>query len=277
MPFLRIPHDPARTAMGGTEAAYIGSISQASYVNASLLPFADGRAGGQVSYQTWMPSSMLSADYINVGFAANINDKVGIAIGYSKGTDKESYDVTDEDGFSSGTFTPSNVQANLALGVRFVKFMSIGVNVRYALHDLTPNESLSAFAADAFLTGGFKGVIITAGVSSIGGDVNGYSLPTSLTFGLSKDFKLGEKHNLAAAAQYDYYLSGAMNGGLGLEYGFNDMLFVRCGSSMGKDSVIPSYTSAGVGLKFFGIALNGTMLLSEDTGNAFLVGLGYSF
>ncbi len=89
-----------------------------------------------------------------------------------------------------------------------------------------------------------------------------------------------DKHALSATAETDILFAGAVMAGAGIEYSFRDLLFVRGGYHYGAPhkAVVPSYGSAGLGVKFFGISLDAAYLFgSEILKNSFCVSLGYEF
>jgi hypothetical protein len=59
---------------------------------------------------------------------------------------------------------------------------------------------------------------------------------------------------------------------------FRDMLALRLGYHYGSDSsAVPSYASAGVGIKLSGITLDASYLFASDVlKNTFSIGIGYT-
>ena len=70
-----------------------------------------------------------------------------------------------------------------------------------------------------------------------------------------------------------------MTAAAGVQYSFRDMVFARAGYHYGADkAVLPSFASAGLGVKFFGVELNVAYLFASDAlGGTMTFGLGYSF
>lgn len=67
--------------------------------------------------------------------------------------------------------------------------------------------------------------------------------------------------------------------GAAAQYDWNDCLFVRCGYHYGDETkAIPSYASAGIGVKLSGVSLDAVWLFASGTlRNSFALSLGYSF
>lgn len=61
--------------------------------------------------------------------------------------------------------------------------------------------------------------------------------------------------------------------------GVSGIVFLRAGYHYGtQDKGLPSFASAGLGVKFFGVELNAAYLFASDAiGGTMTFGLGYSF
>ena len=129
----------------------------------------------------------------------------------------------------------------------------------------------------------FHGISIAAGVSSLGNKTTSlsgekYSLPSSFDLGIGYQLNLHEHHAIRFIADADYFFSRKFAASAGLSYTWNSMLTVRCGYHYGGKSVVPSYASAGLGVKFFGISLDAAYIFgSEILRNSLGLSLGYEF
>ena len=129
MPFTRVVRDPVAAAMGGTGVVSTSVSAFASFRNAAAIPYAENTLDVAAGYMNWQPSASPVQD-INAGASLNIAGKLGIALGLSYGL-CEKYDIMDASGTAVGSFSPSQIQANLGLAWRFLPFLSLGANVKY--------------------------------------------------------------------------------------------------------------------------------------------------
>lgn len=281
MAFGRVTHDPVAAAMGGAGVASVTDAAYASYRNAAAIPYYDGTLDIGAGYQLWQASG---TGYMNLAGAWNVNDRFGIAAGFTYGMGKN-YDIYDAGGFVTGSFAPSEMQANIGLGWRFLPWLSLGANVKYLSNTLAEGHSYSAISSDIFLMSRLNDLSLALGVSSLGSRVESttgakFSQPTSLTFGAGYLAEFAEDHSVEVLLDADWYLAGALSASLGAEYCWNRMVSVRAGYRYGGKSVIPSYASVGAGIKLIGISLNLAYLIASGDSpmqNTLTFGLGYSF
>lgn len=281
LPFVRITHDPVTSATGGAGLVSTSSMAYSSFSNAAAIPYCADFFDAGVSYQMWQPTS---SSFINAGLAFNFGGKVGLAAGASYGMNK-SYDIFDDNGNAAGQFTPSDIQANLGLSWKFLPFLSLGANVKYLGSTLAKNHSYNAVSSDIFFMTQLAGFKAALGLSSLGSKVKSvsgasYSLPTSAALGLGYDAVFSEKHEVNILLDADYYFSGASSVAVGAAYTFNDLLSVRAGYRYGGKSVIPSYASAGLGIRLWGVKLDAAYLIASGNSpmkNTMNFGLGFAF
>lgn len=283
MPFTRVVRDPVAAAIGGTGVVSTSASAFASFRNAAAIPYAENTLDVAAGYMNWQPSASPVQD-INAGASWNIAGKFGIALGLSYGL-CEKYDIMDASGTAVGSFSPSQVQANLGMAWRFLPFLSLGANVKYLGNSLAEGKSYGAVASDIFFMTKVAGLRAAVGVSSLGSKVKsasgaGFSLPASTTLGLGYGIGIGKKHAAEVLVDADYYFSGAFSASAGAAYTYNDLVSVRAGYRYGGKSVIPSFVSVGAGVKFWGVHIDVAYIIAAGTSplrNTFAVGLGYSF
>lgn len=280
LPFVRIVRDPVSAGMG-----FAGSASETAYSsfrNSSVIPFSTGKFSAGASGQLWAPDGVKST---NLGFGASFRagKRFGFSIGgaYQAG---EEYSLTNESGNQAGTFKPNDMILNGGLGVKIIDDLAVGANVRYASQKLSKDNSLSAIAADIFLTYRLSGLNITAGISSLGGSVksesgDSFRLPVSATVGADWTKSFSDTHGMRMVADADYFFSGNVTVAAGVEYSFRNMLFARAGYHFGtENAVLPSFATVGLGVRFFGLSLDVAYLTANDVlGNTLTFGLGYRF
>ncbi len=283
LPFTVSDTDPVILAKGGAGLTETTSISHAAFTNAAAVPFSDAKLDVSAGYMMWQPSS-INSNVISVGAAYNMKGKLGIAAGLYYGMNPE-YRITNNSGVPGATFKPSDLHAAVGVSYRFLKFMSVGVNLGYATSSLAEDQSYGTIAGDAFLMAKFAGVKVTAGVSNVLGKVKSASgaefcIPGSAALGVGYDAKFADKHAIEANLDLDYFFSGWFAASVGAGYTFNDLVSVRAGYRYGGESPIPSYASVGAGARFMGIKLDLAYLIAGSDSpmkNTLAVGLGYSF
>lgn len=279
LPWMRIGRGAGMQGMA--DAAVVSDLSAAwsSFSNPAVVPFTVSGLSASLSYDLWQADK---TNYINAGVAYNILDRFGVTVGFSYGLGK-SYDQYDQYGIANGSYVPSNFQVNLGGAWRFVDFMSLGLNIRYAGQKLTPEVSNTTFAGDAMLMGGFSDFRVLIGVANLGTAIadnagNKFKLSSSLKFGAGYEKYFSLKHGMGAYLDADYYFYGGFGAALGAQYAFSEMLFARAGYRFGVKSVIPSYASIGLGFKMSGFSVDVAYLFaSESVANSLCLGLGYAF
>lgn len=282
MPSLRIEQDPVAAGMGFTGLASTTGTAWSALRNSSVIPLSEKKMDFGFSYQSWAPSGAKDSN-MAFGAAFKAGERFGVSLAGTLQNGEE-YNVTDATGNASGTFKPSTISAGLGFGVKIIDNLSAGVNVRFASQKLTKDDSYTAFCGDVFVSYRFSDFNLTAGAASLGSKVKGadgnsYSLPASARVGVDWTKAFAEAHALKLGADFDYFFCGSVTAAAGVQYSFRNMVFARAGYHYGADkAVLPSFASAGLGVKFFGVELNAAYLFASDAlGGTMTFGLGYSF
>lgn len=282
LPSIRVEQDPVSAGMGFSGLASTSGTAYSALRNSSVIPLSDRKMDFGASYQSWAPDGASSAN-MALGAAFKAGERFGFAIAGVLQNGAE-YSITDETGNDAGSFGPSVMSVAAGFGVKIIDNLSVGANVRFASQKLTKDDSYSAFCGDVFLSYRFSGFNLSAGVSSLGSrieaaDGKSYSLPASARIGADWTKTFAETHTLKLDADLDYFFYGSVAAAVGAQYSFRDMVFVRAGYHYGPETaVLPSFASAGLGVKFFGVELNAAYLFASDIlGGTMTFGLGYSF
>lgn len=276
-----VVRDPVRAAKGGAGTASVSDVAYASMRNAAAVPYYDGTLDAGVGYQAWRASDMQN---LSLAGSWNINGKFGLTASFGYGLGSP-YDIFGDDGRSAGSFTPSAIQAGVGFGWKFLPWLSAGVNVRYLGETLAKGHGYGAVSSDIFLMSRTGAFTVALGVSSLGSAVSSesgesFSQPASLALAAGYLKEFASEHSIELLLDADYYLYGGAAAAFGAEYSWRDMLSARAGYHYGYRSVIPSYASAGLGLKLFGVSLDFAYLFAPSDSplkNTMTVGLGYSF
>lgn len=283
MPFITIDHNPVSLGMASTSIASDKDVAFSAFTSSAVVPFTQKKGDAAVSYSPWAPANNGDKN-ISAGVAAKLGKVVGLSFAGTYGMGSQ-YDLIDDNGVTSGTFKTSTMSFGLGLGFRFTSFLGMGVNARYSAQNLAPDYKLSAFTAGVHLIGRIADRYnIILGVSDLGGKVKsasdeGFSLPTSMVLGAALPFTFGEKNALDVNISGNYFFNRTLAAGVGVQYGWNDMVFARAGYRYaGKAAAMPSFASLGLGVKFYGVHIDAAYLLaSKALRGTFAVSLGYSF
>lgn len=273
--------DAASLGTAGANLVQTGTIANAAFSNAAVIPFSDQKFDASAGYTMWQPQS-IGSNMINIGAAYNMKEKFGLALGIMYGMNP-AYDITDAAGAAKGQFSPSDMSINAGLAYRFLPYLSIGANVGYASSTLAEGYSYGALVADVFAMAKFSGIKVTAGVANIGTSVkskNGtsFGLPASFALGAGYEADFAQKHSVEVLLDADYYFSGGFAAAAGASYTYGHMVAVRAGYRYGGNSPLPSYASIGAGVIFKGAKIDLAYLLaSGPMKNTLALSLGYTF
>jgi opacity protein-like surface antigen len=285
LPFTQINHNPVTSAFAGAGSAYNGTAAWSAFSNASILPFYEGTMDMAAGFQMWAPGTSKSTN-IGIGTAVRIAPRLAFSVGYA--LNLYPTDPTFD-------FAAKHHVIALGVGIGLGESFSIGANARYAVENELPDYSLSGFSGDIFMAYQFNPDFrVTAGVSTLGTSVsakNGkkYSQPTSAQVAVDWGTHFAQVHALHVMADGAYYFSGHYAVAAGLQYSWNEMVFVRAGyrfaskysdtsSNEVRECVIPSHLAVGIGAKFAGVHIDLSYLTaSKALGNTLNIGLGYSF
>ena len=280
LPFVAVDYNPASLAKGGATYADASSVAHAAFTSPAAAAFYNGNLDVSAGYTMWQPTNV-STNVISAAGTYKVGDKFGISAGFSYGTNQP-YDVTDDLGNVKGSFNPSQMHLGAGFAWRFLENVSVGANVGYATSSLAEGTSYGTVVADVQAMAVFGGFRASVGVSDLGGSITSasgatYALPSAARLGVG--YALGtEKHVVDLSADAAYHFNGGAAAAVGASYTFNDLLSVRAGYRYGGNTVVPSYASAGLGLKLFGVQLNFAYLLGSDVlANTMCVSLGYAF
>ena len=281
LPSLLLNQDAASLAMG---SAGVSSDAGAYALenNVAAISLAEQKMAVQAGFGMWQPSY---SDLKTIGLAGmyRVSDKIGVALdfkylmmpSYSEVTGNGS-DIRDSE------FSPSEMGLSAGFSYAILDYLSAGITLRYAGSTLGPEANADVFGTDIGVF--FKKNAVSAGLSlnNLGSEVKysevGYAQPMLLKVGAGYDLKLGNSA-LLFSAQADVLFAGGIMAGAGCEYAFKDMLFARAGYHYGDAvNAVPSYGSAGLGVKIAGVCLDVAYLYgSKVLSNSMCISLGYSF
>lgn len=286
--FMDYPDDARTMAMGGASLAADANAFTIG-VNPAGMVLSDDIMAIGVNYMSWSASN---ADYMGLSGFLNIGSRFAVSVN-AKYNMLPKYNMVDDGGNFVGEYAPGNYSVGVGVAYRILDGFSVGANFKYAGSSLARQGSVqgyhhgSAFAADISLMYRYKGLNVAVAANNLGTEMSfgfkGVSLPAAAKLGVAYNWDMAEKHRLTASAEYDMYLYNTSSAAaVGLEYAFNDMVYVRGGYHYGADDTpFGSYVSVGAGVKVIGISLNAAYVLPGASSyllqNTFNISLGYEF
>lgn len=291
--FLNIPADAASAATGGV-AALSRASAFSGIVNPAGIALSEKTMAAGVNYMKWQPGESAN-DYLSMSGYYKVTDRLALSLSGVMFLHK-SYEMSSDQGVFAGTFKPKEYSVAVGAAYRIVGNLSAGVNLRYIGSQLSSAAAVpgykdaSAFAADISVMYRFRNFNFVAGASNLGSklkygsgpEFRGYDLPAAATLGAAYGVAIADGHIINVGARGEYLLYGKeMVAGAGAEYAFKEMVFVRGGYRYGNsEQVVPSYFSAGLGVEFFGVTLDGVFIIAQKDSplkNSFGVTIGYEF
>lgn len=274
-------NNPVYSAMSGASMVSSSDISYAAFHNPAAMPYSSDKFGIGASY-CLAAKPEFDKGFISAGAGFRIGKRVGLSVAANYNIGAE-YEQMDEFGNNTGSFRTSSMLFVAGIGVKAIDMLSFGVNFKYALERLQPEDNPGAFASDIYALFKWKGLGVAAGVANLGTKVRdasgaSYSLPASGRVGVGYADEVAARHFVEANLDADCYFSGAFSAAAGVQYGWNDLLFVRAGYRYATGTcVLPSSASAGLGVKFFGVKIDAAYFYIPSISQSRIsVGISYS-
>lgn len=272
------PVEPASVSMPGLSLTSSSDMSFSAFRNPGTVPFSADRMSVAASWS--MSGKSEKSNAFGAGAALKVGKRVGIALAGIYGPGEE-YEVIDDYGFRNGSFRTSSMLFSAGVGVKVIDALSLGVNLKYAGEKLAADSKPGAFASDIYATFRMKGLGAAAGVSNVGTSVKddsgaSFSLPSAARLEVGYGHGLGARHFLEGGIDAAYFFAGDFSASAGVQYVFNDMLFVRAGGIYSGYSAVPSCGTVGAGVKFAGVKIDVACQVASDW-NALAVSVGYAF
>lgn len=272
MSFVSIPENPTALSLGG---ATLGNSIEAGLLKGKTID-----AGA--SYLMWSPS-FVNEKFVNAGASFKLGSSLALGLDATYGMN-EPYEVFGESGLANGTFTPADIKVGLSAAYMISPAISVGVGLKILNSKASNSVTYSSIALDALAAWKKDGLTVVGGIRNLGSGVTSkdgtkYALPSSVALGADYCLAFGEAFNLGLEADLDYYFAGALGIAAAAQLDWKEHVFARAGYHMGGEGApLPSFASAGFGVKFFGVHLDATYLLASETlGGTMMFGLGYSF
>ena len=281
MPFVQTGRNPVSVSMAGAAGVLTGN-PYASLENMAAAAFSPVSLAAGASYQIYSPSFQKSTS-INAGALYRAMDNLVVSASFVSESG-EPYDVFTISGSKAGTFTPKEMIISGGAAYQVTENIAAGAAAHYVTQTLSEKVNLSAICLDAHVAYCAGDLLVSAGVSTIGGSVESQSgkkdsLPSAAVLSGTYHLGLGESLGLDPYLKGEYFLTGGIGASAGAQFSFKDMVFVRAGYHLGTDGApVPSFAAAGLGFKFMGVGLDLAYILASETlGGSLLGGLTYAF
>ncbi len=274
-PWLKLETGIRAIGMAGAQAASARGISSLPY-NPAGIGFVENQEAflNKTNYLAGISHNVL-------GYAKRINatDIVGLHVFYLDSGEMIRYDYG---GNALGDFKVYNIAVRGSYARIFTDRLKVGFTLKYIREDIW-DIYMQTFAIDigSNFDTGIYGFILGMSVSNFGPEVQfkgpGLSTGSETTssglaekktefFPLPMMFRLGvenqimgaredaliksDTHRLIVAADGIKPIDYTVHGSVGLEYAWNEMAFVRCGTHFAHDTAGPSF---GLGLHYKGM------------------------
>lgn len=281
VPFLTFPTDARTTGMGATGSVLPGNPF-ALFRNASSAVFSEEKARIGYSYTPWNPDLVSKSSLNALGAWLRLGQKQVLLIGFRHFSHGE-IPTTDENGNSTGNFTPKDLSVDLGYSYRVGENLSLGLGLDYIrsnMGDFGGTKVASAFALNfsatyhSVLCSGKPGSFWSAGLSvnHIGSKIkyltSSYDLPAGINLGGAICYPFSEKHTLTGNLELGYQemLSDtkSLGFGIGAEYNLFGHYFIRAGyHSSDKIKSSGNYATTGAGIEFNGARIDFAYLIAS--------------
>lgn len=275
MQSLLIPADPVTAGLAASTLAMDASAFAVAD-NASAMSFSHSQFRSALSCGLWQPT-VADSKSLEVGAFFKMKDRIALGFTASYILDKET-SITNINGAVIGAYTPQDVTLRVGASYLLGESLSLGLNARLLHSSIGPELSGTAVGADMSAMFRKKSWSASVALCNLGTSISygseSYASPMLLRAGGAAAVE-----GFTFSAEADYLFEGAFSAAAGAEYGLSDMAFARIGYHYGSsDKGLPSFASAGIGIKLYGVNLDLSYLfLSETLQNSVSLSLGYSF
>jgi len=276
---LLVPVGARDLAMGGSSVALTKGVD-AIFWNPAGLASMKSMATGVVS--TMQIFNDINVNYLGLGFKAGRVGMLGVSIKSMSFGDIKETTVSDPDGLSGRTFSPTFVTSGLTYARMLTDRIQVGLNGKL-IYESIPRASATAFAVDIGLQyrdlGNISGVDFGVVVKNIGTEMK-YSgsafttsayetgvsqsqyfnripssdeLPAMIELGVSYRNTIAEDNNLVVAGVFENYNLGKDQFRFGAEYMFKELIALRGGYILVNDAETEDVEynfTAGLGLHY---------------------------
>lgn len=281
--FLEVAPD-ARAAALGEAGTALSPDAWSVYWNVAKAVAAQSQMEVAYSFTPWMRDYLSGSRFHRVGGFYRFSDKDAIVAGFRHFANGE-FGLTDENGVEAGWVNPKEYALEVGYARNLMKGLSVGATVRYIRSDFGALQAVDPANAVAFdlgiyyqkqLDGLSQASLLSFGLtmSDLGTRIkyatSEYALPTRLAAGAALTLPLAEHHALLCTANAAYRLvpsnSRVCSGGVGIEYGFYNIGFLRAGYRWNdlEKNAGGDYVSLGVGIRYWHLFADAAWRLATE-------------
>lgn len=282
--------DTRSSAMGDIKVALTANQFSV-FNNTAAIALTDTKAAIGYSF-TWRTASSTIKNHNlqALGGFYKINKRHAIAAGVRYfSTPKQ--DRLGDNGERLGTLKPYDLMIDLGYTFTITDYLGVSANVRFIQSSVDLGDD-NAFAADLGLFFSKNRWNAALTLNNIGSKVQYFpqgteeNMPTFVRLGASRDFILGSKHKLTAGLEsaYMFFPSdySGFEGGVGIEYMYDNLLAVRGGYRIGDEKTTGNgYGTVGLGLHHWGFMLDASYMFGGKSKvparSTVKISLGYKF
>lgn len=281
--FLEYKADARSLAVAGASATKDAGAF-AVWDNLGASAFSDRKLAAGAAYGLYQPS-MMSASQLGFAGYGRIGERLSVAAGYRM-HNGQAFDLFDEEGVLSGSFTPKAMQASVGAAYRILPILSVSLSASYISSDIGGSKAGTAFSADLGVmlrTGRLSAALVASNLGSRldYGGTSTYSLPAHIDVGAGYRLGSEDSHHVEGNLQAGLALGGGgANAAVGVEYGWRGFFHLSGGYRLGMGEALPSYATLGAGVSFFGVGLDfACVLAGKDSplAGSMLFNLTYAF
>ncbi len=276
------PVDVRSLGMGNSGLALPGS-AYSVFSNTASLSLNDNTWGAGYTFGLWTPQSfMKDSRHALAGYYKFGKHTVTAGVRYYMSKPEGA----NNSGVPDGTINAFDMIGDLGYAYALNEYMGVSATVRYInskLTDAPEANSGTAFAGDLGFYFRRNGLNAALSVSNFGTKINygdaDQTLGSWIKAGAGYILPMGEKHQLTGSLQLGYQVTGEgyFNGGIGVEYMFNNLVAARFGYNLLSGADDSNYATAGLGFNFKGFSLNAAYLLGGFIDGTLMLGLEAKF
>ena len=278
MTFMGIGNDVETMGLGyaSIAAGASGGVVENNIAAAAL--YDDGYGMADLGYTLWQPSGF-NTGIVGIGGFSKIGKRLAVGVS-GKYLIEQPYQMMEANGLTSDMFRPKEGMFGVGVACRIIDGLAVGANFKLGASGIAPEASATVFAADIHAMYSIKGVNIGVGVSNLGTKADygygGYDIPMLVRAGASYSI-----FGLTVSAEADYQAGYGFMASASTEYDILGWVDVRAGYHYGgANTVLPSFTSVGLGVNIFGVRLNAAYLIAPADSylrNTMAFSVGYAF
>lgn len=278
-PWLNVVASPRAAALASADTAIQGDVLAAEAVDPASLALLPGQQLA-VAQNNWLVDTSLQ----QAAYSYNLGVPGTLALGfcYMNYGSLDRYELINGGNQvqAAGSFSPDGMAVRLAYGVQAIKWLSLGLSCEYVKEDIDTLSSTS-FSGNLGLNLNLCPDFTMAFVGeNLFGSLHDTSLPVQVKAGAEYQISArGNKDSIKLLADIGMppQDGSAMSAGGGLEYGYNEILWLRGGYRWQDRGADNAGLSVGLGVKIYMFSADYAYVFQGYLGNSQQFGLSSQF